>query len=120
MTHTYATKITLALLIAASSLSGACARPTDYNTLFAQDGDAILALGPDIGDAPSLGPAESIPTRDSTGNPIALPRGAASFADEVVEYRVGRGDPNPEGMIPEAALGPPDYTGGAVLGKPTV
>lgn len=110
----------LSLAFAAALFCEGCARQTDYSVLFAQDGDVLVALGPQIGDAPSLGPAEPIPTHDSAGNPIALPRGAASFADEVVEYRVGRGDPNREGKHPEAALGAPDYTGGVVTGEPSV
>ena len=114
------TKLASGILFGGSSLCAACTHQTDYSALFAQDGDAIVALGPDVGDSPSLGPAEAVPTQDSAGNPIALPRGAASFADEVVEYRVGGGNPNYEGMRPQAALGPPDYTGGAVTGKPTV
>jgi outer membrane protein OmpA-like peptidoglycan-associated protein len=103
-----------------SLLSAGCARPIDHSVLFAEDGDVLVALGPDIGDLPSLGPAVPIPTHDSDGNPIALPRGPASFADEVVEYRVGGGNPNYEGRHPEAALGPPDYTGGFVKDKPSV
>ena len=42
------------------------------------------------------------------------------FADQVVDYRVGAGNPNPEGRIPMAALGAPDYVGGAVTEQPTV
>jgi outer membrane protein OmpA-like peptidoglycan-associated protein len=66
----------------------------------------------------SLGPDEPIAVTDGNGDPIKLPRGPASFADEVIEYRVGRPGPVPEGMDARAALGSPDYVGGPVLETP--
>ena len=65
-----------------------------------------------------LGPMEAIPDHDADGNPIRLPRGASSFADEVVEYRMGTPRPVEEGQNAKAALGPPDYQGGPVLEAP--
>jgi hypothetical protein len=61
---------------------------------------------------------EAIPDHDADGNPIRLPRGASSFADEVVEYRMGTPRPVEEGQNAKAALGPPDYQGGPVLEAP--
>jgi outer membrane protein OmpA-like peptidoglycan-associated protein len=130
MTRTHSSKTASALLAAASSLAlaltlsftlsftTACAHQTDYSTLFARDGDILLALGPESSYA-SLGPYQPVATLDTSGNPISLPRGALSFADEVVAYHPGGGGLVPEGRFPNAALGAPDYTGGAFLNGPT-
>jgi outer membrane protein OmpA-like peptidoglycan-associated protein len=117
MTRTSSTQIAAAFLAFASPFFVACAHQTDYSTLFAQDGDILLALGPESSFG-ALGPYEPVATKDTAGNPIALPQGAISFADEVVEYRPGGGGLVPEGRFPMAALGAPDYTGGAARGGP--
>lgn len=65
-----------------------------------------------------LGPIEPIPVVDADGKEIRLPRGAASYADEVVDYHIGSPAPVEEGQNPKAALGAPDYQGGPVLEAP--
>jgi outer membrane protein OmpA-like peptidoglycan-associated protein len=86
-------------------------------------GALLLAPGEDpffygVDRGASLGPSEPIAEQDDSGNPIRLPRGASSFADEVVDYKPGRPEPVPEGQLTASILGPPDYVGGPILDAP--
>lgn len=54
--------------------------------------------------------AEPLTFTDSRGNAIVFPKGSASFADAVVEFRVGKPEPIKEIQNPAAAMGAPDCT----------
>ncbi|NUQ71968.1 MAG: OmpA family protein [Polyangiaceae bacterium] len=107
------TKIAKGSLLA---VAGAGCAGGGYTPQFLAPSEDPFFYGHDSG--AFLGPIEPIPDHDADGNAIRLPRGAASFADEVIEYRMGNPRPVEEGRNAEAALGPPDYQGGPVLEAP--
>lgn len=59
----------------------------------------------------TAGAAEDPSYRDGQGGLVVLPQGDASFADRVVDYQPGSGKIDASARDPEAALGPPDFSG---------
>lgn len=85
---------------------GASGRP-DMGRPFVPPTDRQLQLA--LGDFPSPGPSRSTAFTDAAGSIVPFPGGPASFADELVAYRIGDPEPIPEGQDARNALGPPDY-----------
>ncbi len=69
-----------------------------------------LVLAVTVGSGVAAAQSQSKTYTDSRGRAVAFPLGDASFADEVVDFAVGKPAPrNPLWSDPKTLLGPPDF-----------